>query len=68
MLLAAVDALADLAREPVSDAVLAAYDLAPDSLRFGPEYIIPKALDPRLRERVAAAVAAAARRSGQARR
>ncbi|MGK9450672.1 malic enzyme-like NAD(P)-binding protein [Acidithiobacillus caldus] len=68
MLLAAVDALADLAREPVSDAVLAAYDLAPDSLRFGPEYIIPKALDPRLRERVATAVAAAARRSGQARR
>ncbi|MGC9127792.1 MAG: malic enzyme-like NAD(P)-binding protein [Acidithiobacillus sp.] len=68
MLLAAVDALADLAREPVSDSVLAAYDLDPDSLCFGPEYIIPKALDPRLRERVSGAVAAAARRSGQARR
>jgi len=68
MLLAAVDALADLAREPVIDAVLDAYDRTSGSLCFGPDYIIPKALDPRLRERVSGAVAAAARRSGQATR
>ena len=48
MLLAAVDALAKLAREPVPDAVQTVYGLtAPQGLTFGPEYIIPKPLDAR---------------------
>jgi len=58
MHVAAVHALAELAREPVPETVLTAYGL--DELRFGPEYIIPKPLDPRLMERVAPAVARAA--------
>ncbi len=69
MLLAAVDALSKLAREPVPDAVQAVYGLtAPQGLTFGPEYIIPKPLDPRLRPWVSGAVTAAARESGVARR
>jgi malate dehydrogenase (oxaloacetate-decarboxylating)(NADP+) len=66
MLLAAVDALARLAREPVPDEILAAYGM--EECRFGPQYIIPKPLDPRLRHWVADAVAAAGRASGVARR
>ncbi len=58
MLLAAARALAELAREPVPEAVLEAYDL--DRLSFGRDYILPKPFDPRLIERVPAAVAAAA--------
>ena len=58
MLLAAARALAELAREPVPETVLEAYDL--DRLSFGPDYILPKPFDPRLIERVPAAVAAAA--------
>jgi malate dehydrogenase (oxaloacetate-decarboxylating)(NADP+) len=42
---ATVTALAELAREPVPSSVLEAYELA--SLAFGPEYILPKPLDPR---------------------
>jgi malate dehydrogenase (oxaloacetate-decarboxylating)(NADP+) len=57
MLIAAVHALAALAREPVPREVLAAYQL--DHLAFGPEYILPKPFDPRLIERVPPAVAAA---------
>jgi malate dehydrogenase (oxaloacetate-decarboxylating)(NADP+) len=57
MLIAAVHALAGLAREPVPQEVLAAYQL--DHLEFGPEYILPKPFDPRLIERVPPAVAAA---------
>jgi malate dehydrogenase (oxaloacetate-decarboxylating)(NADP+) len=57
MLLAAVRALAELAREPVPEEVLRAYKL--DRLSFGPDYILPKPFDPRLRERVSGAVAAA---------
>ncbi|WP_346380038.1 malic enzyme-like NAD(P)-binding protein [Acidithiobacillus sp.] len=69
MLMAAVDALSKLAREPVPDAVQAVYGLtAPQGLTFGPEYIIPKPLDPRLRPWVSGAVTAAARESGVARR
>ena len=69
MLLAAVDALARLAREPVPDMVRAAYGLtATQALAFGPEYIIPKPLDPRLRQWVSGAVTVAARESGVARR
>lgn len=65
MKVAAVHALADLAHEPVPDVVLKAYDL--DSLEFGPEYIVPKPLDPRLIDRVPSAIAKAAVESGVAR-
>lgn len=58
MLVAAARALADLAREPVPKAVLQAYGL--NRLTFGREYILPKPFDPRLIERIPAAVAAAA--------
>nr|WP_277817195.1 malic enzyme-like NAD(P)-binding protein [Solimonas terrae] len=64
MKIAAVQALAALAREPIPAEVLAAYGLK--SLPFGPEYIIPKPLDPRLRDVVAPAVARAAVASGVA--
>ena len=46
MKLAAVYAIADLAKKRVPDVVNAAYGL--ECISFGPEYIIPKALDPRL--------------------
>ncbi|HET8881071.1 MAG TPA: malic enzyme-like NAD(P)-binding protein [Solimonas sp.] len=65
MKIAAVQALAELTRAPVPAEVLAAYGLK--SLPFGPEYIIPKPLDPRLRDVVAPAVARAAVASGVAR-
>jgi malate dehydrogenase (oxaloacetate-decarboxylating)(NADP+) len=66
MKVAAVNALCDLAREPVSAEVLRACGL--DSLTFGPDYIIPKPMDPRLLTRVAPAVAQAAVACGVARR
>lgn len=65
MLIAAVKALAELAREEVPQNVLDAYGL--DSLGFGKDYIIPKPFDLRLRERVPTAVAQAALASGVAR-
>ena len=65
MKLAAVEALAALAREDVPDAVLRAYGL--DSLRFGREYILPKPFDYRVLLRVPPAVARAAMASGVAR-
>lgn len=58
MLIAAVHALAELAREAVPEEVLAAYDL--DELKFGKSYIIPKPFDSRLLSSVADAVARAA--------
>ncbi|HWM92372.1 MAG TPA: NADP-dependent malic enzyme [Thermoanaerobaculia bacterium] len=64
MELAAVHALAELAREDVPDAVLKAYGL--DSLRFGREYLIPKPFDYRVLLRVPPAVARAAMESGVA--
>ena len=66
MKVAAAEALADLAREDVPDAVVKAYGDEP--LQFGPEYIIPKPLDPRVLFEVAPAVAQAAIGSGCARR
>ncbi len=66
MQVAAVHALRNLAREPVPQDVLKAYQL--ESLEFGPEYIIPKPLDARLMEFVPAAVARAAVDTGVARR
>ncbi|MGE4014175.1 MAG: phosphate acyltransferase, partial [Alphaproteobacteria bacterium] len=66
MKIAAVHALAKLAREDVPDEVDAAY--SGRRLRFGPEYIIPVPFDPRLIVAVPAAVAKAAMDSGVARR
>ncbi len=63
---AAVYAIADLAKEPVPDVVNAAYKLK--RTNFGRDYILPKALDPRLLTRVSCAVAKAAIESGVARK
>lgn len=65
MKIACVRALARLAREPIPESVLAAY--GGKALSFGPQYIIPKPLDPRLRDVIAPAVARAAVDSGAAR-
>ena len=65
MKLAAAKALAALAREDVPESVLKAYDT--DSMEFGPEYIIPKPVDPRVTLWVAPAVAKAAMDTGVAR-
>ncbi len=64
MLIAAVRALAELARERVPASVLKAYKLK--SLKFGPDYILPKPFDPRLLDRVPSAVAAAAKKGMKA--
>ena len=65
MKVAAAHALANLAREDVPDAVVKAYGDQP--LQFGPEYIIPKPVDPRVLFEVTPAVAEAAVESGAAR-
>jgi malate dehydrogenase (oxaloacetate-decarboxylating)(NADP+) len=65
MKLAAVHALAELPREDVPDGVIRAYGSRP--IIFGPEYIIPKPLDPRVLLKVTPAVAQAAVDSGTAR-
>jgi len=65
MKIAAAHALSALAREPVPQEVLDAYNLK--TLKFGKEYIIPKPMDPRFLARVAKAVADAAEASGVAR-
>lgn len=65
MKVAAVHALKDLTKEPVPADVLKAYEL--DALEFGPEYIIPKAMDRRLLAKISSAVAQAAVDSGVAR-
>jgi malate dehydrogenase (oxaloacetate-decarboxylating)(NADP+) len=64
MKLAAVKALAELAQTPVPDIVNLAYNTK--TISFGPDYIIPKPLDPRLLATVAPAVAKAAIESGVA--
>ena len=64
MKLAAVYAIADLAKQPVPDQVNMAYNIT--NLQFGSEYIIPKPVDPRLITYVAPAVAKAAMDSGVA--
>jgi malate dehydrogenase (oxaloacetate-decarboxylating)(NADP+) len=66
MKLAAVRALASLAQAETSDVVATAY--GGESLRFGPEYLIPKPFDPRLIVKIAPAVAQAAVESGVATR
>ncbi len=66
MKLAAVRAIADLAKKPVPSVVNAAYSIT--DLKFGRDYILPKPLDPRLITTVAPAVARGAMESGVARR
>ncbi|HEY2677286.1 MAG TPA: NADP-dependent malic enzyme [Steroidobacteraceae bacterium] len=67
MEIAAVHAIAELARQEQSDIVAAAYGGLED-LSFGPEYLIPKPFDPRLIVKIAPAVAKAAMASGVATR
>jgi len=64
MKLAAVKALAELAKEPVPDLVFRTYGT--EDIAFGKDYLIPKPLDPRLITTVAPAVAKAAMESGVA--
>ena len=66
MKLAAVRAIAGLAKKPVPDIVNEAYHV--NNLTFGPEYFIPKPVDPRLITEVSMAVAKAAMESGVARK
>lgn len=65
MKMAAVAAIADLAKQPVPDVVNEVYHV--NDLTFGPSYFIPKPVDPRLITEVSAAVAKAAIESGVAR-
>lgn len=62
MKLAAVQAIANLAKEPVPDSVMMAYNA--DKIEFGREYLIPKPMDTRLITTIAPAVAKAAMDSG----
>ncbi|MDL2275450.1 NADP-dependent malic enzyme, partial [Desulfosarcina sp. OttesenSCG-928-G10] len=64
MKLAAARAIADLAKQPVPDDILEAYECR--ELSFGLEYVLPTPLDPRLIETVAPAVAGAAMQEGVA--
>ena len=66
MKLAAVRAIASLAKQPVPDVVNNAYHV--NNLTFGPDYFIPKPVDPRLITDVSMAVAKAAMESGVARK
>ncbi len=66
MQIAAVNALAKLAHEPVPQEVLDAYEL--DAMVFGPNYIIPKPLDPRLIDTIPLAVSKAAIATGVAKK
>ena len=66
MKLAAVHAIADLAKQPIPDVVNQVYKV--NNLTFGPAYFIPKPVDPRLITEVSAAVAKAAVESGVARK
>jgi malate dehydrogenase (oxaloacetate-decarboxylating)(NADP+) len=66
MLIAAVHALKDLARQAVPQVVVDAY--GGDKLEFGPEYIIPKPFDPRLIDTIPPAIARAAVDTGVARK
>ena len=66
MKLAAVHAIADLAKQPVPDIVNEVYKV--NDFTFGPDYFIPKPVDPRLITEVSIAVAKAAMSSGVARK
>jgi len=66
MKIAAIKAIADMAKKPIPEAVNLAYNTT--SLKFGRDYIIPKPMDPRLITEVSSAVALAAIESGVARK
>ena len=66
MEIACVHAICDLAKEEQNERVAAAYEV--NEISFGPEYLIPKPLDPRLITRIAPAVALAAMEDGVATR
>ncbi len=66
MKLAAVRAIAEMAKKPVPEAVNLAYNI--NNLKFGKDYIIPKPMDQRLITEVSSAVAKAAIESGVARK
>ncbi|HHG85963.1 MAG TPA: NADP-dependent malic enzyme, partial [Bacteroidetes bacterium] len=66
MKIASAHAIAALAKEPVPEEVLMAYD--DRNMKFGPEYLIPKPLDPRLITHISSAVAKAAMESGVAKK
>ncbi len=63
MQIAAVHAIKDLVREPIPASVLTAYAYQ-GTLEFGPDYVLPKLMDPRLKQKVSTAVAEAAIASG----
>lgn len=63
MQMAAVHAIKELVKKPVPDDVLIAYGLE-RGITFGPAYLLPKPIDPRLKEEVSAAVYKAAKESG----
>lgn len=63
MLIAAVHAIRDIAKEPIPEVVIKAFSGCRE-LKFGPDYIIPTPMDPRLIEKVPPAVAEAAVRTG----
>lgn len=66
MKMAAVHAIANLAKQPIPDVVNKVYNVS--DLKFGPKYFIPKPVDPRLITEVSTAVAQAAIKSGVARK
>ncbi len=66
MKIAAVYAIADMAKKPIPEAVNLAYNTT--TLKFGRDYIIPKPMDPRLITEVSLAVAKAATKSGVAKK
>jgi malate dehydrogenase (oxaloacetate-decarboxylating)(NADP+) len=66
MKMGAVKAIADLAKQPIPDVVNKVYNVS--NLKFGPNYFIPKPVDPRLITEVSTAVAQAAIKSGVARK
>ena len=65
MQLAAVYAISNLAKESIPEEVLLAYGIE-RGLSFGPAYLLPKPIDPRLKERISSAVSEAAIASGVA--
>lgn len=67
MMIAAVEGIRHLAKEPVPEIVLLGYEMT-SGLNFGPEYILPKPLDPRLIDIVAPLVARAAIDTGVAKK
>lgn len=66
MKIAAVYAIADLAKQPVPESVKEAYKGTNETFTFGRDYILPKAFDPRLLYKISPAVAKAAMESGAA--